>query len=320
MEPQKTDSIIDRVKNILGISEHSLALPDVYERLCKALVNNHPDLYTDRDAKKKAEERFKVLNALREELKTFMEQQTAKGDLVIYGEKTDLATIQNLTKKAELEVQLSQLTHDNNCLKRDLELARAQTNNIKEELHKVQTQYSKTSEEKLKNIYKPKKIGNVVGISAAIVSLASFVPAAQNVVDNLGVCGFLGKVLVLLLTCVWFLRWIRNFIGVMFIHSVIDKTLMGTDLMQQLHVAIPQNQYEYPCFSEQSLIELVDSYMNKSYLKVIFFGSYNAIRRQIVEHIILELECKNVIVKTKNNDMQRYFYVEHSSSDSSMPF
>ena len=95
---------------------------------------------------------------------------------------------------------------------------------------------------------------------------------------------------------------------------------MGADLMQQLHVAIPQKRYEYPCFSEQSLIELVDSYMNKSYLKVMFFGSYNAIRRQIVEYIILGLECKNIIVKTKNNDMQRYFYIEHSSSDSSMPF
>lgn len=143
MEPQKTDNIIDRVKNILGISDPSLALPDVYERLCKALVNNHPDLYTDRDAKKEAEERFKVLNALREEFKAFMEQQTAKGELVIYDEKTDLATIQNLTEKAELEVQLSQLTHDNNCLKRDLELAKAQTNNIQENYTKCRLSIAK---------------------------------------------------------------------------------------------------------------------------------------------------------------------------------
>lgn len=317
MKNQISEHIVSRVKNKLGITDPSIEVSVVYERLCKALVKSHPDLFTDEFAKKKAEERFKEFNSMRNELKAYIEQQSASGKLVLYDDKAEMASVKAITITADQEVRISELEHEIRMLKFELEYAKSQLRVAEQKASEIAAQAVVVSKDSISDIYKPKKIGNTIGISAAIISMSALIPQVQTIVGNLGVCGIIGSVVVWSVTLVWLLRLFRNAVSNKYVESIIDKTIVGTDLFDELKVSSSKN-YSRPYFSEKSLLELVENIMNKRAIHLLFWGKYNSIRRQIVEHIILELECKHIIVDSKNNDMQRLFYIEHSviNSDS----
>ena len=112
MEHSISKDIISRVKTKLGISDPTIEVTEIYKKLCNALVKSHPDLFEDTVAKEKAEERFKELNSMRDDLKAYMEQQSAEGQLVLYDDNAELATLQNIIKTSDQEVEILNLKHD----------------------------------------------------------------------------------------------------------------------------------------------------------------------------------------------------------------
>lgn len=312
--------IISKVKNELGISDPTINVTDIYKKLCYALVRSHPDLFTDGLAKEKAEVRFMELNSLRDDLKAYMEQQSAEGQLVLYDDNAEITTLQNIIRTADQEVEISKLKDEIRLLSDELNLAKER---LKRNLRIISDMKNKNvvaSCANLADIYKPKKLGNVIGVGAAVFSLSVLIPQVQMLIDKLGMCGIVGSVLIWLITIVWLLSWIWNIISNGYVRSLIDKFIVGKDLLYSLNVMRPKNGYTKAYFTEQSLLELIEKRMDRRSIHILFWGRYNSIQRQVLEHIILELEHKQIIVGSSTNDMQRLFYIEHKGGYDDVPF
>ena len=319
MEKQLSENIVSRVKSKLCLTDPLMEVTVVYEKLCQALVQSHPDLFSDESAKKIAEERFKELNSMREELKAYMEQQSAEGQLVLYDANAELTTLHKVTKVADQEVEISELKHKIQELSSSLKYRDRQLEEANKKISDMKAKVVMASHDSLTDIYKPKKLSNTIGLSSAIFSLSVFLPQVQTLVGSLGICGVIGSFVIWFIAVLWIFSWIRNIICNSCIRSIIDKIIVGTDLFQELEIIFPTS-YSNPYFSETSLIKLVDRLMNKHFIHLLFFGKYNSIRRQIVEHIILELEHRCIIVDSQNNDMQRIFNIEHRGRMNLNPF
>lgn len=102
------ENIVIRVKKELGISDavDDLAL---YEFLCRTLIENHPDKFSDREAQKIAEERFKVLSPLRDEFFSYLEMQRASNQLVKTNDSGDASKYESIIKSTSQEIEILKL-------------------------------------------------------------------------------------------------------------------------------------------------------------------------------------------------------------------
>lgn len=196
-------------------------------------------------------------------------------------------------------------------------------------LEKVRKQYDDLiaqsagiAKENLTDIYKPKKFGNFIGLSATLLTISTFNDKCQSLIASLGVTGKIGNLILIIITVVWLMRLGRNIIVKSFANSIIDKTLMDPDLKVKLHIIKTRGSYPYYYFTESDVVSLVDKQLQKGYLPILFWGAYNTIRRSLVEYLILELEHKHFIERTSNNDLQKIFYIHHERnlSDSDYTF
>lgn len=304
------ENIVTRVKKELGICEEVDCLA-LYELLCKTLIDNHPDKFSDKEAQKVAEERFKVLCPLRDEFLSYLDMQRASNQLAKTTDFGDAAQYELIIKSTSQEIEILKLKDKIKWLEVELK-------NKNSSLEKVQNQYEDfiaqsagVSKERLTDIYRPKMLGNIIGFSATLISILTFNEKIQSLVSSLGLAGKIGNVILIIFTVVWLLRWGRNIVAKSFVNSIIDKTLMDPDLNVKLHIIKTKGRYPDYYFTESDVVSLVDRQLKKSYLTYLFWGSYNTIRRNLVEYLILELEHKRFIKKTSNNDLQKVFYIYH---------
>lgn len=321
MPNEMKEDIISQVKKELGIDESQSDLNVLFDKLSDATIQSHPDKFTDKKAKEIAEERFKRLNPLREQMKAYMEQRRASGLLSVFKGDKELAALDANVKISDQALEILKLKGEIDDLKLKVQYTEGKLADANKKVDEQKTLSAESAKENLRDIYKPKKVGNTIGISALIVSLTAFVPSLQALIGSLGLFGIVGKSILWLIVLLWVLKWIRNYVCKLYIQSVIDKVLMCGNLMEELSVVMPKERYSNPYFTERSIIKMIDQLMQGKFMKVLFWGSRNTTRRMIVEYIILELECKHIIVDSRNNDMQRYFFIEHSSRDTSgLPF
>ena len=305
------ENIVTRVKKELGISDavDDLAL---YEFLCKTLIENHPDKFSDREAQKIAEERFKVLSPLRDEFLSYLEMQRASNQLVKTNDSGGASKYESIIKSTSQEIELEV----------ELKEKSISLDKVRKQYDDLIAQSAGIAKENLTDIYKPKKFGNFIGLSATLLTISTFNDKCQSLIASLGVTGKIGNLILIIITVVWLMRLGRNIIVKSFANSIIDKTLMDPDLKVKLHIIKTRGSYPYYYFTESDVVSLVDKQLQKGYLPILFWGAYNTIRRSLVEYLILELEHKHFIERTSNNDLQKIFYIHHERniSDSDYTF
>ena len=308
-----SEEIIGQVKSALNISIEidNIAL---YKRLNDAYISSHPDKFLNEDNKKIAEERFKMLGVLREKLKDFLEQQRAKGQLVAYDSSNDVAEIEAINCLTEKDLEILRLQRELSRLELSLEDLKIELKSKDKKITDFLTQSTKISKGDLTDIYKPKKKENFLGFSSAIASLSLLIPQVQKLVSSIGIGGFIGSCIIVCITIIWLLEIARNNICNSYIQSIIDKTLYGEDLIEAFGVSYTMDKYSKAYFKEKAVVDYIDNCMNKKKYRLLFYGKYSTIRRQIVEYILLELSRKKVIVDVKTNSMQKVFFVEHRVS------
>lgn len=315
------ENIITRVKKELGISDavDDLAL---YEFLCKTLIENHPDKYSDREAQKIAEERFKVLSPLRDEFFSYLEMQRASNQLVKTNDSGEASKYESIIKSTSQEIEILKLKDKIKWLEVELKEKSISLEKVRKQYDDLIAQSAGIAKENLTDIYKPKKFGNFIGLSATLLTISTFNDKCQSLIASLGVTGKIGNLILIIITVVWLMRLGRNIIMKSFANSIIDKTLMDPDLKVKLHIIKTRGSYPYYYFTESDVVSLVDKQLQKGYLPILFWGAYNTIRRSLVEYLILELEHKHFIERTSNNDLQKIFYIHHERniSDSDYTF
>lgn len=312
MTNEISEEIIEEVKKALNITTEidNIAL---LKKLSAEYTSSHPDNFLDKENKEIAEERFKLLGSLRNKLRSYLENQRAKGQLIAYDNSHDIAEIETINILTEKDLEILSLKDNISYLELTLEITKRELKDKEKVIDDFLHQSTKTSKEEITDIYKPKKRGRILGLGSAIATLSLFIPQVQNIVETMGVGGVIGSSIIVCVTIIWLLQIVRNDFCNNCIQSLIDKILYGDDLVETFNVTFPKERFSKPFFKEKDVVNSIDRYMNFHKYHLLFWGKYNSIRRQIVEYILLELSRKKIIVDMKTHAMQKIFFVEHSN-------
>lgn len=263
-----------------------------------------------------------MLSPLRDEFFSYLEMQRASNQLVKTNDTGEASKYESIIKSTSQEIEILKLKDKIKWLEVELKEKNISLEKVRKQYDDLIAQSADIAKENLTDIYKPKKFGNFIGLSATLLTISTFNDKCQSLIASLGVTGKIGNLILIIITVVWLMRLGRNIIVKSFANSIIDKTLMDPDLKVKLHIIKTRGSYPYYYFTESDVVSLVDKQLQKGYLPILFWGAYNTIRRSLVEYLILELEHKHFIERTSNNDLQKIFYIHHERniSDSDYTF
>jgi hypothetical protein len=152
-----TKSIIQKVKDQLAISD-DLSATELYDLLHKYRSSQHPDKYLDENFKKEAEERFKQLNLLLDELGNFIEKeklQKKPSELILFEKDFEIIKTKQEILRFEKEIE---------NLRLNIQIKDIETNNLKAEIKNLKTDLARATSDKvdkktndLIELYKPTK-------------------------------------------------------------------------------------------------------------------------------------------------------------------
>lgn len=134
----------------MGISE-DIPATELYDLLHKYRSSQHPDKYDSDDIKKVAEERFKNLNNLLQELAIFIEKdklQKKPNEVIPYQKDYDLVKSKNANIRKEEEIEK---------LKSEIYWKERQIKELKSELKNLRSEKVDIKTKELVNLYKPSK-------------------------------------------------------------------------------------------------------------------------------------------------------------------
>lgn len=141
-------SIVQKVKDALKIQD-DLSSTELYDRLHKYWITQHPDKFIDAGSKKDAEEKFKDLNILLKEFAKYIEeeqQQRNPSEVVLY--QKDYESVRFKQQLINLEEQIRQLLESNTEKDREIE-------SFKRQILALQGDKVDEKTSKLINDYKP---------------------------------------------------------------------------------------------------------------------------------------------------------------------
>ena len=143
-------SIIQKVKDELGITD-DLSSTELYDLLHKYRSSQHPDKFTDDTRKKEAEEKFKNLNTLLQELASYIEiekLQKKPSEIIPFQKDFDLV------KSKQENVNLEETIKD---LELTIRVDKIKIENLKKELARLRSEKVDKKTKELIKLYKPTK-------------------------------------------------------------------------------------------------------------------------------------------------------------------
>lgn len=143
-------SIIQRVKDELDISD-DLSSTELYDLLHKYRSSQHPDNFIDSDKQKEAEEKFKSLSSLLQELASFIEKeklQKKPSEIIPYEKDFELVKTKQTNVRLEEEIENLKLT---------IRVNEYKIKELKKELVKLRSDKLDEKTKNLIELYKPSK-------------------------------------------------------------------------------------------------------------------------------------------------------------------
>ncbi len=303
--------IIDEVREVLGIQDN---VSDV--QLCKLLrqkmASLHPDSFCDENAKQEADRLFKQYNSLYQSLKKHISSQNSRSSSALIPisdeEVIQFSYIQELDSK---DKEIDILRKENKALADKNNILSEENMRLNRELNQTHDVSIKLSEENLQEIYRPRPIFNVTGITALVAAFAMVIPQFKDVLFELGLPVTVIHVLLWIVSGVWLFAWARKFFMNKILNSVESKILCGKELDKKLQYVSK----EYYSFTETDLTEIVRACLRKGIRKLIVLYDVDETTKQLSEQIILELSRKHIIQKTASKGLVKYFYVNNIYAD-----
>ncbi|MBR0333551.1 MAG: hypothetical protein IIX13_01280 [Bacteroidales bacterium] len=311
MSQEIQTSVIEKIKEALGTECEDVY--QLYQMLVKKMPTLHPDRFQDEAAKKTAEEQFKQLSQLRKEFDIYIENLRLQTQLAVIDEHQE-ACIDLLRQNSKKEDEIRKL-------QTDLHLMEYENLNLKKKLKEVNEKYEQRisselqqSKENLSSIYKPSRFSNVVGIVSMVATFSVLLPQVRTLISTLGLGGCVGSALLLVFAVLWLFSHFRNYCAKQFMESMLAKIFSSGNINNLLNIKPGRNPYESAYFSENDVYSCVHGMMSKRWVCFLFWGSFDKLKKDIVETLILELEARNLIVGTRNRGLQKEFLVNKLSS------
>lgn len=149
--------IIKRVEAELGAKEH-LPTAELYLQLEKYYISQHPDSYQEPTAKERAEEKFKQLGNLKEELEKYMElekQQMKPWEMALYEKNYKIIDLtQEISKYTNKIKELEETVRD---LQNTVNWKDNRIKEMRSDMVRFQSEEYKKYSTELMEFYKPKK-------------------------------------------------------------------------------------------------------------------------------------------------------------------
>jgi hypothetical protein len=172
-----TASIIQKAKDQLNTTE-DLPATELYDLLHKYRSSNHPDKFTDKDLKEKAEEKFKDLNVLLKELQSFVEKESLEkkpSELVVYQKDFELI---------KLKQELIALEETNKSLTINITSKEYEIEKLTKALNKVRNVELEEKTSDLITLYKPNsKSLFSLGVTVVLTLVAGVLTKIEEVAN-----------------------------------------------------------------------------------------------------------------------------------------
>lgn len=308
-------SIIEKVKNALNIN---IDIDDIllFKQLSKAIINNHPDKFTKEEHKKQAEERFIQLNKLKEEFEFYLEEKRLNYQITPYNKQDDeIIEYIKLSADKELEIirlysEISKKTKEIDCLNEELNDCRKELRNCQDKYDERLLENVNYSRESISSLYKPPIIGNIIGTTTSIASLSLLLPQVTNILNSIEINIFYSSLILISVSVLWLITHLRRIAAVKLSNNIISNIFSNPNINDLFNIKHLFDDYNHAYFTENDIYNIINDQMSNYWMKIIFFGNFKKLKRDIVENIILELEYKKLIVGTRNNGLEKDFLIE----------
>lgn len=310
MEKEISEDIVLKVKSFLHL-EYIDNEYELYQKLVCELRKSHPDNFSDEEARKISENRFKELNNLRDSFNAYLERKRASNQLVTNSDEKEIVSFNATNRYIDSELEKIELQREIKYLNNQINRLKSSIDEKEKKIKELLGTSKKQSRTNLSDIYKPKKIANFTGAITTVATLSLFVPKVQQLLSNAGIGGVIATCIIGLIEVLWILLWCRSWIIEKESKLIIDKIITSSTLMDDFEVKIPLNSYRDAVFSEANIYKVVDRHLSSSYIKRLVYGSCDSIKRNISEYVILEFEQKNIIKSSEVINLMRIFRINY---------
>lgn len=311
-------SIVERVKKELDIN-NDIDPFNLYDLLYATRNNCHPDKFQDDKLKSEAEERFKKLSQLLNDLSFHLEQErlTKKAsEIVVFKDKYELLqSKQNITS---LEKTLTELTKQNQSLKDEIK-------ELQILLDEQEKKDLRDSQNDLIDIYKPKK-SNLIAVSVTTLlllttNLITNLTSIKEKIVNIMPFGtqYINYILFTTLALLMVDMLLRR--KKMLKVKLIADELTSPKVIRDFHDSYKQEEDHYfktSYFTESDVTDFIEhNYCRRKYLKSLAYyveGIFIIRDHKSINHLkdifISNLIAKKLISIGKSKDLDRKFIIK----------
>src|ERR1035437_3544506 len=270
-EPQKTEivlSVIQKVKNALDITDDFDALT-LYDLLYDARNNSHPDKYSE-ETKDEAEEKFKKLNQLLNELKIYIDQERLNkkpSEITLYQDRYNLIQI----KKHSIDLEEA-----NEKQKKEIDSLKLKINDNIDSKEEVNLNNLKEAQSDLEKLYIPKKSKFIlISLNVVFIIFLNIATKINSLKEKLiDIFPFESKYLNFILFGILIIITINFVINRIKLHKVkrISEELISPRIIKEFYTRYkkegPINYYKSIYFTESDVTEFIGhQYSKRRYLK-----------------------------------------------------
>lgn len=307
-------SIIEKVKSILGVDE-TFSSMEFYDKLWSLRNNYHPDRFFEKDLKKKAEEKFKEIGLLLNQLSIFInnEKLTKKySDIMPYEREFEI--IKSRQEIIRKEDKINNLTTENERLQK-------MTKNLESELSELRSKKIEEKEKELISLYKPSRKNIIsVGITFFLTAMASILLKIEDVAKIVAKYSPLKEDILNAIIFTIFLVTIfycfKRYLEGKFINIVAKKVGTASCIREFAdHLARKEKKDYFSEFDVYTFLEirLVPKSKPKKFFFTIILNIYNEATLDSLKDIfIYNLFCKSLIYLYDANNLERYLRVKKS--------
>lgn len=306
------NNIVEEVKEVLGISDN-ISVVQLCKILRQKMASLHPDSFSDENAKQEADRLFKQYNRLYQRIKDYISSHSSNASSALITTPNEDAIIQfsYIQELDSKDKELDILRKENKALLDKNQALSEEIAGLNMALENAQGASIKLADENLRDIYRPRPIFNVTGITALVASFALVIPQFKGVLIEMGLPATIIHVFLWIVSCVWLIAWIRRYFMEKILNSIESKILYGDELDSKLKYV----NKDYYSFTEKDLTEIVRAYLRKGIRKYIVLHDIDEITKQLSEQIILELDRKHLIQKTTSKGFVKVFLVNNIYGD-----
>lgn len=307
----KDKDIIQEVKETLNIFEEISDIK-LLEALKKSVAHKHPDNFTDDDTKKQAEEECKKLTALYNDLKKYIEQNIIKNKSLVTYDQNDIIRLSHINETDEKDKEIANLKAEKGQLESQLKISEDNIQSLNKKIDDLYNLKTEDNKQEIKEMYRPRKPVNVVGITVLAATIGSVIPQCKDLLENIGLSSGFISISLLVISSLWLLSWLRSLMVEKIVDSV-ESYIVTSQLEDELYIRQREKRYykeSEQYFTEKDLSNCIRKLLKKGLRKYLIMYDMNKTVRVLTEQIILEFNRKKLIKSTETDGLTKVFVLD----------